>query len=79
MFCALTADVNRLRRRAAMPNGAIIKMATVTSSEADKYTVTLVPYECGDKFPLFELENSQVQLRNLYFHEIYRDIFSCKN
>ena len=60
MIFSSTDNVNLLRRPAAMPNGAIINTATVTSAAADQYTVTLVPFECGDQFPLFELENSQV-------------------
>ena len=58
--CLLTDEINVRRRPAAMPNGAIIDTATVASSTADEYEVTLKPFECGDEFPLLELANAQV-------------------
>ncbi|KAL4228989.1 Fibrocystin-L [Mactra antiquata] len=52
------ADLRRLS--GARPNRAFINAAYVSSSTATEYSVTLVPFDCGYDFPLFELANEQV-------------------
>ncbi|WAR05573.1 PKHL1-like protein, partial [Mya arenaria] len=52
--------VNRLRLAPARPNGALMDEVTVTVVSGTQYDITLKPYECGDKFPLFELAHAEV-------------------
>ena len=53
-------EINLIRQRPAMPNGALMRTATVTNTGTNTYTVSLEPYDCGNQFALFELGNGQV-------------------
>lgn len=54
-------EPNMRRLPAAQPNGALIAATTVAAVSGSSYDVTLAPYECGDKLPLFELSNAKVK------------------
>ncbi|XP_060573258.1 fibrocystin-L-like isoform X2 [Ruditapes philippinarum] len=53
-------EVNLRRRRPTLPNDALINEVSVRSISGAVYEVTLKPFDCGNKFPLFELANGRV-------------------
>lgn len=65
-------EINLRRLPAARPNHAFINTASVSSLNATSFAVTLVPFECGYDFPLFELANGGVcaNYLNLIFNDI---------
>lgn len=59
-FATFITEVHLRRLPPAMPNSVIIDEVSVTLSSANVYDVTLKPFDCGNQFPLFELENGYV-------------------
>jgi hypothetical protein len=52
-------EPNKLRRKAALPNGEVINTVSVEAS-GNKYKVTLKPFNCGTGLPLFRLGHALV-------------------
>lgn len=58
-----TATVNELRMLPSLPNDYRIdevKVTKTTVNNAPTYEVTLVPFDCGYKFPKFQSVSGQV-------------------
>lgn len=48
------------RLRSAQPNNNFVDRVVVKMLSSNVYEVTLVPFDCGYDFPLFELANGKV-------------------